>query len=176
MYRKIYFSNVKLKDIFMPLPSKQNMIYSRLLKMIRDEYKPGNKLPSETQLASMIGVARRSLRTSLSRLAEERIIERTNHGTFILDSETKSDSTNDSIYILVPCPDYYTASGFYSSYLIQQMIQGCVQAAVEHGTYAVTLPITKDNNPANINHSQFKHLREGNVVIFNGSWGVESNN
>ena len=71
----------------MPLPSKQNMIYSRLLKMIRDEYKPGNKLPSETQLASMIGVARRSLRTSLSRLAEERIIERTNHGTFILDSE-----------------------------------------------------------------------------------------
>lgn len=157
----------------MPLPSKQNMIYSRMMKMIRDNCKPGDKLPSETQLASMIGVARRSLRSTLSRLEEEGIIERTNRGTFLRDSSTKSGTAGDPVYILVPCPDYYTASGFYSSYLIQQMIQGCVRAAVEHGTYAVTLPITKDNNPNNLNLRQFNHLREGDIVIFNGSWAME---
>lgn len=158
----------------MPLPSKQNMIYSLMIKKIRENYKPGDKLPSEVQLATAFGVARGSLRSTLSRLAEEGIIERTNHGTFLRNTVVdEKDKQNNPVYILVPCPDYYTASGFYSSYLIQQMIQGCVRSAVEHGTYAVTLPITKDNNPDNIHISQFKHLREGDIVIFNGNWATE---
>ena len=157
----------------MPLPSKQDMIYSLMLKKIRENYKPGDKLPSEVQLAATIGVARRSLRSTLSRLEEEGLIRRTNRGTFIPDAVVKNNTGKNPVYILVPCPDYYTASGFYSSYLIQQMIQGCVRAAVEHGTYAVTLPITKDNNPDNVIMSQFNHLREGEIVIFNGHWATD---
>ena len=157
----------------MPLPSKQNMIYSLMRKKIRENYKPGDKLPSEVQLAAEIGVARRSLRSTLSRLAEEGLIQRTNRGTFLRDTAVESNAGKNPVYILVPCPNYYTASGFYSAYLIQQMIQGCVRSAVEHGTYAVTLPITKDNNPDNVIMSQFNHLRKGDIVIFNGHWATD---
>ncbi len=50
------------------------------------------------------------------------------------------------------------------------MIRGTISAAVEYGTYVVTIPISETNNPEDTNWLQFKHLRKDNRVIF--SWLV----
>ncbi len=146
------------------------MIYSFLMKKIRKKNHPGDRLPAEALLAAEIGVARRTLRYTMSRLAAEGIIDRTNHGTFIRGSHGVPEQPDEPVSILVACPDYITASGFYSSYLTQQMIRGTMSAAVEYGTYVVTIPISETNNPEDINWLQFKHLRKDSRVIFSGTW------
>lgn len=156
----------------MPLPSKQEMIYSYLLKMFREETFKNGKLPSEIDLAARIGVARRTLRYTLAHLENEGIIIRTNHGTFLKKQHRKTESI--PITVLVPCSNYYTASGYWSSYLTHQMISGAMEAAVKAGTYAVTLPITINNDPSQIDLSQFRHLDQDSMVIFNGiEWAPE---
>lgn len=154
----------------MPIPSKQNMIYSLLIKRIQEKFHPGDRLPPEARLAAEIGVARRTLRYTLDRLAAEGMIDRTNHGTFLRGNHPLPGQTSEPVSILVPCPDYITASGFYSSYLTQQMIWGAMAAAVEYGTYVVTLPISETNSPENIHWFQFRHLRKDNIVLFSGTW------
>ena len=88
----------------MPLPSKQNMIYSLMIKKIRDNYKPGDKLPSEVQLAAGIGVSRQSLRSTLSRLEEEGLIRRTNRGTFVRDTVVETMPGKIPFIFLSPAP------------------------------------------------------------------------
>ena len=152
----------------MPLPSKQKMIYSYLLKMFRTEISGDGRLPSEEELAKRIGVARRTLRYTLSRMENEGLLIRTNHGTFLREKFPKRENP---ITVLVPCPDYQTASGYWSSYLIHQMILGAVETAVKAGTYAVTLPITMTNDPNDFSMSQFQHLnRESRVMVCGLDW------
>ena len=150
----------------MPLPSKQNMVYASLMKIIREEYTEGAKLPAEAALAARIGVTRRTLRRTLARLESEGMLDRTNRGTFIRKPDrVKGDVP---ITVLVPCPNYLTASGYWSSYLTHQMILGAREAAVEAGTYAVTLPITVNNDPADIDFRQFQHLDSDSMVMISG--------
>jgi len=152
----------------MPLPSKQKMIYSYLLKMFQGNMSSDGRLPSEVELATQIGVARRTLRYTLSRLESEGLLIRTNHGTFLRKNFLKRENP---ITVLVPCPDYQTASGYWSSYLIHQMILGAVKTAVKAGTYAVTLPITMTNDPNDFSMSQFQHLnRESRILVCGLDW------
>ena len=95
----------------MPLPSKQKMIYDRLLEMFRKDTSEDGRLPSEPELATQIGVARRTLRYTLAKLETEGVLIRTNHGTFLREKFTKRENP---ITVLVPCPDYQTASGYWS--------------------------------------------------------------
>ena len=151
----------------MPLPSKQNMIYSTLLRMFRERKFENGRLPSENELAAQLGVARRTLRYTLAKLEEEGILLRTNHGTF-LKKEIREREMENPITVLVPCPDYQTASGYWSSFLTQQMILGAMEAAIRAGTYAVTLPITLNNNPDEIELGQFKHLDSDSMILTSG--------
>ena len=149
----------------MPLPSKQNMIYDRLLEMFRKDTSKDGRLPSEPELAAQIGVARRTLRNTLARLETEGFLIRTNHGTFLREKFRKREIP---VTVLVPCIDYQASSGWWSSWLTYQMILGAVKTAVCAGTYAVTLPITMNNDPTDLDLSQFRHLNEESMVITNG--------
>ncbi len=150
----------------MPLPSKQNNIYSTLLAMFRKKTFENGRLPSENELAAQLGVARRTLRYTLAKLEEEGILLRTNHGTFLKKNIRKKE--DHPITVLVPCPDYQTASGYWNSFLTQQMILGAMEAAIRAGTYAVTLPITLNNNPDEIESDQFKHLDSDSMILISG--------
>lgn len=150
----------------MPLPSKQKMIYTYLLEMFQGSIPQNGRLPSENELAARIGVARRTLRYTLRRLEEEGMIIRTNHGTFLRSRVKKKEIP--PITVLVPCPDYLAATGYWSSFLLHQMILGAMGAAVKAGTYVVTLPITINNNPNDLDLRQFNHLDEDSMVMTHG--------
>mgnify|MGYP001097316921 FL=1 len=56
-------------------PVKALLIYRKLKKAIVDGiYPPGSFLPNETALAVNFGVSRNTLRSALTRLAEEKFI------------------------------------------------------------------------------------------------------
>lgn len=152
--------------MIMPLPSKQKMIYTYLLEMFQGSIPQNGRLPSENELAARIGVARRTLRYTLRRLEEEGMIIRTNHGTFLRSRVKKKEIP--PITVLVPCPDYLAATGYWSSFLLHQMILGAMGAAVKAGTYVVTLPITINNNPNDLDLRQFNHLDEDSMVMTHG--------
>lgn len=150
----------------MPLPSKQEMIYTYLLNMFQNDIPQNGRLPSEKDLAARIGVARRTLRYTLERLEMEGWIIRTNHGTFLRKKYQKKEVL--PVTVLVPCPDYQTASGYWASFLIHQMILGAMEAAVKAGTYAVTLPVTMNNDPNEVDSRQFNHLDKDSMVMVSG--------
>lgn len=155
----------------MPLPSKQKMIYDRLLEMFRKDTSEDGRLPSEPELAAQIGVARRTLRYTLAKLETEGFLIRTNHGTFL---RKKYKQRETPITVLVPCIDYQASSGWWSSRLVYQMILGAVETAVRAGTYAVTLPITMNNDPTALDLSQFRHLNEESMVMTNSiNWSAK---
>ena len=151
----------------MPLPSKQEMVYSYLLSMFKENRFENGRLPSENALAAEIGVARRTLRYTLARLEDEGYLLRTNHGTYLRKQILPQDDI--PVTVLVPCPDYQTASGYWSSYLINQMILGAMEAAVKAGTYVVTLPITINNDPSKLDLRQFHHLDSRSMVMISGA-------
>ena len=150
----------------MPLPSKQKLIYTYLLEMFQRDIPQNGRLPSENELATRIGVARRTLRYTLKRLEEEGMIVRTNHGTFLRSRVKKKEI--QPITVLVPCPDYLAATGYWSSFLIHQMILGAMESAVKAGTYVVTLPITINNNPNELDLRQFNHLDKDSMIMTHG--------
>lgn len=147
----------------MPLPSKQEMIYSELIRMFQSETFPNGRLPSEINLAKQIGVARRTLRYTLDRLEKEGHLLRTNHGTFLREQQKKTEEL--PITVLVPCSDYYVASGYWSRFLTHQMIKGAMEGAIKAGTYAITLPITINNDPSKLDIRQFNHLDQESMVL-----------
>ena len=152
--------------MIMPLPSKQEMIYTYLLEMFQGDIPQNGRLPSENELAARIGVARRTLRYTLQRLENEGFIVRTNHGTFLRSKVKKKEI--QPITVLVPCPDYLAATGYWSSFLIHQMLLGAMESAVRAGTYVVTLPITINNNPNDLDLRQFNHLDQDSMVMTHG--------
>lgn len=149
----------------MPLPSKQDMIYTYLLEMFRKDTSRDGRLPSEPELAAQIGVARRTLRYTLARLENEGFLIRTNHGTYLREKFKKQEIP---VTVLVPCIDYQASSGWWSSWLTHQMILGAVETAVRAGTYAITLPITMNNDPSDLDLRQFKQLNRESLVMTNG--------
>ena len=62
-----------------------NEIVEQMISMVRSgSLKPGEKLPSERQLAENLTVGRSSVREAMKALEALRLIHRTNEGTIIL--------------------------------------------------------------------------------------------
>jgi GntR family transcriptional repressor for pyruvate dehydrogenase complex len=78
-------SSVRLREV---RPSVVSGVQSDIREYIRRErMEPGDRLPSERQLASLLGVSRTSLRQGLTALRVEGLIEvRHGHGTHLLRS------------------------------------------------------------------------------------------
>lgn len=157
----------------MVYPSKQEQIYRTLCCEFREKFHPGAKLPPEREYAQQLGVARRTLRSVLKRMAQENRIVRNTHGTFLRDERIRyygHTEWKEPVTILLPCPDYLQISGHSSCYALTQMILGAMRAAIEYGTHVVTIPISETNSPDDINWHQLQHLNKYSNVIFSGSW------
>lgn len=62
-------------------------LYLALLKLVRDEFSPGDRLPPETTMAERFGVSRPTVRETLARLREEGlIISRRGSGSYVAEN------------------------------------------------------------------------------------------
>ena len=82
------------KKLFSPIRSRKlsDAVYRQLVSLISSgELKPGDKIPSERELAADMGISRQSIREALNRAEVMRLIEvRQGEGSFILSSVNES--------------------------------------------------------------------------------------
>ena len=81
MREKALFSSVKPKKV-------PDIVYTQLVSLITNgHFKPGDKLPSERDMALELGVSRQSIREAISRAKIEGLIEvKQGGGTFVISS------------------------------------------------------------------------------------------
>ena len=89
-------------------------------------YPYGSFLPNETIMAQRLGISRNTLRAVLSRLADEKLIERMcPKGTRVCVDPTVKTQV---ITLLIPCIDFFTSSEISESVCITRMLlNGIVQ-------------------------------------------------
>ena len=66
--------------------SLSDTVIEEMNKSIASKYKPGDRLPTENELAKNFGVGRSSIREALKVLSKLGIVERKNEGTFVSSS------------------------------------------------------------------------------------------
>lgn len=86
--------NEQLNKLFSPIKTSKlsDEVYNQIVSLIsRGKLKPGDKIPSERDLASDLGISRQSIREALNRAEVMGLIEvRQGEGSFILSSINKS--------------------------------------------------------------------------------------
>lgn len=82
------------KKLFVPIKTRKlsDEVYRQIVSLISSgELKPGDKIPSERELAAVMGISRQSIREALNRAEVMRLIEvRQGEGSFILSSVNES--------------------------------------------------------------------------------------
>ncbi len=74
-------------------------ILKELENMITEQLAPGDKLPSEMELAERFEVGRSTIRESMTALVAKKLVTRTNEGTFV--SENVNECLVDPLNILI---------------------------------------------------------------------------
>lgn len=98
-------------------------------KLLREELKPGDKLPTEKELAQMLSVGRASVREAMSALTFLGILKRTPEGTFVNDEPQKLSSLT-----LLSAGVLYGSNSF-QLYEARKVIEvGIVELAAERAT------------------------------------------
>jgi GntR family transcriptional repressor for pyruvate dehydrogenase complex len=86
--------NKTTKKLFTPIKARKlsNEVYKQIVSLISSgDLKPGDKIPSERELAADMGISRQSIREALNRAEVMRLIEvRQSEGRFILSSVNES--------------------------------------------------------------------------------------
>jgi GntR family transcriptional repressor for pyruvate dehydrogenase complex len=86
--------NNQNKKLFSPIKTRKlsDEVYKQIVSLISSgELKPGDKIPSERELAADMGISRQSIREALNRAEVMRLIEvRQGEGSFILSSVNES--------------------------------------------------------------------------------------
>ena len=86
--------NEKHNKLFSPIKTSKlsDEVYNQIVTLIsRGKLKPGDKIPSERDLATDLGISRQSIREALNRAEVMGLIEvRQGEGSFILSSINKS--------------------------------------------------------------------------------------
>lgn len=87
-------------------PTKNDMLFKALRHLIEEgHFRPGDRLPSESALMKEFSVSRNTVRTALSRLAAENLIEtRQGQGSFAIGPrDSAGTSRDDAIALILPC-------------------------------------------------------------------------
>ena len=126
--------------------SRYLSIYEQVVRDLRDAiesgaYKPGGRLPRETDLARELGVAKKTLRHSLTILEHEGLlIRRRSAGTFVAPEEMRRSRSEASIALLTPGPSAGTtdAVNLFGSAPLE--IGEAVRYAAEKGIFFKIFP------------------------------------
>lgn len=86
--------NRATNKLFTPIKARKlsDEVYNQIVSLISSgELKPGDKIPSEREMAADMGISRQSIREALNRAAAMRLIEvRQGEGSFVLSSVNES--------------------------------------------------------------------------------------
>lgn len=151
---------------------KATAIYHSLRDdMIKGILPLGTRLPDENTLSQKFGVARKTLRATLSLLEEEGRIKRIRaHGTFVCQPKLKNEEK--VISILIPFPDFITNDIFEdsSNYYFFRLFGGAALATAQKGWRIQALPFSRTNDPTDIDYESLECLQEDSRVIVPSLW------
>lgn len=83
-------------DIAIPLYAQ---LEERLIERLRNEWKPGEQIPTESELCAQYGVSRITMRHAIARLVNRGLLERgRGRGTFVRDNRLTADVRSVSSY------------------------------------------------------------------------------
>jgi len=151
-------------------PRKRDKIYETLHVALQTRYVAGDRLPGERDFARELGLSRRTLRFVLDELEQTGMLERSRRGTFVKQAQLPPGSSDEPISVLLPCPDFMTASG-QSAILHSRIIQGARQAAIAAGSRVVTIPVSMVNDPEKIDLRQLTGVhRDSRVMMIGAVW------
>ena len=152
-------------------PIKIMAVYQDLKKAIQDGvYPAGSFLPNETAFAERLKISRNTLRSVLTKLADEKLVERMcPKGTMICSKGRENFQT--PITFLLPCADFIsdTASLLHSQHT-REMLKGVSQVAFEHNWRVQTVPVSPTNHRHDIDWKQLDFINSDSRVIVDDYW------
>lgn len=145
---------------------KQNKIYQMLRQeILTGVWKPGEKLPTETEYARRFNIARNTLRAGLKKLEDEGFIERIkSKGTFVKLPKVSQEEKN--ISLLVPCCEYLQYIGIHDTKIMFELIAEA--AAV--GWRVTPVVFSRTNDPKDIWWENLSHFNQDSRIVVNRKW------
>ncbi len=116
--------------------AKNELIIKDIKKSLNSgEYEPGDKIPSENELAEKYSVSRQTVRKALSKLIDEGYLyAKHGSGTFVADRKVKKGHSKNIAVV----------STYMSDYIFPRVIQGINQVLDENG-YSILLKTTNNS-------------------------------
>lgn len=135
--------------------------------ILQQKFKPGERLPSERELAGIYGIGRSSMVKVLSRLQEERYIERVPvYGTFVRSDLAKRQQLfSIALLLLMRSPENIDISSWSG---IMEVMHGMFEEAAEHPGVQITMLHAPDTEDTDILNQQFENISSFDGVIFCG--------
>lgn len=145
---------------------KQNKIYQVIRQeILRGVWKPGEKLPTETEYAQKFHIARNTLRAGLKKLEDEGFIERyKSKGTFVRLPKVSQEEKN--ISLLVPCCEYFRYCGIHFTKILFELI---AEAAVA-GWRVTPVIFSRTNDPNDIWWENLAHFNQDSRIVVDRLW------
>ena len=152
-------------------PIKIMAVYQDLKKAIQDGvYPAGSFLPNETAFAERLKISRNTLRSVLTKLADEKLVERMcPKGTMVCGKGRENFQT--PITFLLPCADFISdATQLTNSEHTRQMLKGVSQVAFEHNWRVQTVPVSPTNYRHDIDWKQLDFINSDSKVLVDDYW------
>ena len=151
-------------------PKLATDMYHKLKREIEHGIYPfGSFLPNEAALAEKMGISRNTLRSVLTRLADENLIERiSSKGTRVCVQPVVN---NQVITLLLPCLDFFTSEETNESVCSTRLLlNGIAQIAFEHKFRVETVPVSPTNRIDDIDWPRLDFIHAGSLVVVFGHW------
>ena len=152
-------------------PIKVMDVYRKLKKAIEDGvYPTGAFLPNETALAQKLEISRNTLRSVLTKLAEEKLIERMcSKGTMVCDRGRKNLQV--PLTFLLQCTDYISnVTRHPDSQYMSRMLSGFSQVAYEYDYRVEIVPVSPTNYQHDFDWKKIDHLNSDSMVMVGALW------
>ena len=156
--------------MLMKHPIKKNEIYQKLKKAIDDGIHPGGSfLPNETALAQIMGISRNTLRSVLTQLAEEKVIERMYpKGTMVC---ARRGNIQQPLTFLLPCADFLSETfPHVAAQSTRMMLKGVSQIAFENNYRVETVPVSPTNNAHEIDWRKLDFVNADSRLVVTTYW------
>lgn len=140
--------------------TKSQQVKERLLKMLdSDEYRAGEKLPTEPELSQLFGVSRNTLREAISNLVTEgRLRKKQGQGTFALPHSSITTTAGNFVGLCYPVKSHSL-----------DMIRNCQEYVIGKGGLLVTYNVNDDLQDPTEEKMFLENALAGNlkgVVVF----------
>ncbi|MFA7231296.1 MAG: GntR family transcriptional regulator [Victivallaceae bacterium] len=155
----------------MRVPVKRQKLYEALKKDIASGFHPAaGILPNEFGLAGKYGYSRDTVRSALSMLEDEKILElMKGKGRRICQPEVEKPQV--PLTFLLPCADFLSETFLdVSAQAARRILKGVSQIAFEYDYRVETVPVSPTNNEHDIDWRKLDFVNKDSLVIVSGYW------